>query len=464
MKPKTWICLALWLLVVGCTPELDVTVDPPQRIVLVTLDTLRADHMSAYGHPIQTTPFFDSLAEKGVLFRRAYSHSATTKPSHSSIFTSLYVMQHRVESNTLVLDDAYTTLAEMLSDAGFKTAAFVSVDAPLSGNLNQGFAKWDQFRKNKKLEQKSQYRSAGKTVDAALEWLETIDPSDKVFLWIHLYDPHRPMKPPRGHLERVHQMIDEIGVERYDAVLRGRGIPTDQRTYAEVLEYDAEVLYADTEVGRLFNRMREAGMGQDALWILTGDHGQGLGAHEWFGHSKQIYNAQLHVPLLLWFSEVGRPIEVEGIVEHVDLLPTVAGLIGTKTEQIMPIQGRSLVPYLNGSSPGDPKRFSFAERSRYAEARGRRKKKGNFEPGARYALQDKRFKYQLFTEGEDEFYDLEADPYEMNNLIGVEELANDREPMLEALQELIRTLPTGVEAQTVSPEEIERLRALGYIQ
>ena len=464
MKPRIWICLALWLLVVGCTSELDVTVDPPQRIVLVTLDTLRADHMSAYGHPIQTTPFFDSLAEEGVLFRRAYSHSATTKPSHSSIFTSLYVMQHRVESNTLVLDDAYTTLAEMLSDVGFKTAAFVSVDAPLSGNLNQGFAKWDQFRKNKKLEQKGQYRPAGETVDAALEWLETIDPSDKVFLWIHLYDPHRPMKSPQGHLNRVHQMIDEIGVERYDAVLTGRGIPTDQRTYTQVLEYDAEVLYADTEVERLFNQMREAGMGEDAMWILTGDHGQGLGAHEWFGHSKQIYNAQLHVPLLIWLSDSRHPIEVNRIVEHVDLLPTVAELVGMTTEQVMPIQGGSLVPYLNGGSPSDPKRFAFAERSRYAKAKPTRRGKGNYEPGSRYALQDKRFKYQLFTEGEDEFYDLDADPYEMNNLIGVEELANDREPMLEALQELIRTLPTGVEAQTVSPEEIERLRALGYIQ
>jgi len=464
MKPRIWICLALWLLVVGCTSELDVTLDPPQRIVLVTLDTLRADHMSAYGHPIQTTPFFDSLAEKGVLFRRAYSHSATTKPSHSSIFTSLYVMQHRVESNTLVLDDAYTTLAEMLSDAGFRTAAFVSVDAPLSGNLNQGFATWDQFQKNKKLEQKSQYRPAGETVDAALKWLETVDPSEKVFLWVHVYDPHRPMKPPQGHLERVRQMIDEIGVDQYDAVLEARGIPTDRPSYSEVLEYDAEVLYVDTEIGRLFIQMRQAGLGEDALWILTGDHGQGLGAHEWFGHSKQIYNAQLHVPMLFWLSEVRRPIEVEGIVEHVDLLPTIAELVGVATEQIMPIQGRSLVPYLKGGRPSDPKRFSFAERSRYAEARGRRKKKGNFESGSRYALQDKRFKYQLFTEGEDEFYDLEEDPYEMNNLIGVEELANNREPMLEALQELIRTLPTGVEAQTVSPEEIERLRALGYIQ
>ena len=464
MKPRIWICLALWLVVVGCTSELDVTVDPPQHIVLVTLDTLRADHMSAYGHPIQTTPFFDSLAEEGVLFRRAFSHSATTKPAHSSIFTALYVMQHRVESNTLVLDDAYTTLAEMLSEAGFRTAAFVSVDAPLSGNLNQGFATWDQFRKNKNLEQKSQYRPAGETIDAALAWLATVDPSDRGFLWIHLYDPHRPMRPPQGHLNRVHQMIDEIGVERYDAILTGRGIPTNQRTYTEVLEYDAEVLYADTEVERLFNQMRESGMGEDALWILTGDHGQGLGAHEWFGHSKQIYNAQLHVPLLIWLSDSRQPIEVNRIVEHVDLLPTVAELVGMTTEQVMPIQGVSLVPYLNGGSRSDPKRFAFAERSRYAKAKPTRRGKGNYEPGSRYALQDLRFKYQLFTEGEDEFYDLEADPYEMNNLIEAVEFANDREPMLEALQELIRTLPTGIEAQTVSPEEIERLRALGYIQ
>ena len=464
MKPKIWISLGLSLFVVACAGEMVVPVEPPNRIVLVTLDTLRADHMSVYGHPIQTTPFFDSLAAQGALFRRAYSHSATTKPSHASMFTSLYAMQHGVVRNGLVLDEAFQTLAEMLSGAGYRTAAFVSVDVPLSGNLNQGFATWDQFQLDKEAGRKSQYRPAAETVDAALAWLDTTDPSEKVFLWIHVYDPHRPMTPPQEHMDRVLQMIDEIGVEEYDAVLKGRGIPTDGSSYAEVLEYDAEVLYADAEIGRLFNHMQETGLGEDAMWIITGDHGQGLGAHEWFGHSKQIYNAQLHVPLLLWFSDVRQPIEVMQIVEHVDLLPTVAELVGVTTEQIMPVQGRSLVPYLNGGHPSDPKRFTFAERSRYAEASKRRREKGNYEPGSRYALQDLRFKYQLFTEGEDEFYDLEADPYEMNNLIGAVEFANDREPMLEVLRELIRSLPTGREAEAVSPEEIERLRALGYIQ
>jgi arylsulfatase A-like enzyme len=155
---------------------------------------------------------------------------------------------------------------------------------------------------------------------------------------------------------------------------------------------------------------------------------------------------------------------VNEIVEHVDLLPTVAELVGATIEQITPIQGRSLVPYLNGGRLSDPKQYAFAERSRYAEANERQRKRANYESGSRHALQDLRFKYQLFTEGRDEFYDLEADPNELNNLIDAAEHAKDREPMLEELLELIQTLPRGPEAQAVSLEEIERLRALGYIQ
>jgi choline-sulfatase len=463
MKTKIWTGLLL-LLIFGCTEEAAEFEGPPSRVVLVTLDTLRADHMSAYGHPIQTTPFFDSLAQQGVLFRHAFSQSATTKPAHASLFTSLYVAQHGVEQNGVVLDRSFQTLAEMLSDHGFRTAAFVSIDVPLGGNLDQGFETWDQFQPPSSQRHMGLYRPARETVDAAMKWLETADPSEKIFLWVHVYDPHRPMSPPREHLDSVNRMIDEIGPDEYTATLEERGIPSNPDIQAEVVEYDAEILYIDSEIERLFDAMQQAGLGKDAMWVITGDHGQGLGAHEWFGHSKQIYNAQLHVPLLFWFSHVQEPIEVLEIVEHVDLLPTVADLVGGTIEQITPIQGRSLVPYLTGGRVSDPKQYAFAERSRYAGANERQRRRGNYEPGSRYALQDLRFKYQLFTEGEDEFYDLEADPYEMFNLIDVAQHAKDREPMLEELLDLIQTLPRGPEAQAVSPEEVERLRALGYIQ
>jgi arylsulfatase A-like enzyme len=218
-------------LIFGCTDKAAEFERPPSRVVLVTLDTLRADHMSAYGHPIQTTPFLDSLAQQGLLFRHAFSQSATTKPSHASIFTSLYATQHGVEQDGVVLDRSFQTLAEMLSDHGFRTAAFVSIDAPLG-------------------------------------------------------DPHRPMSPPREHLDRVNRMIDEIGQDEYTATLEERGIPSNPDIQAEIAEYDAEILYVDTEIERLFSDVQAAGLGEDAMWIITGDHGQGLGAHEWFGHSK----------------------------------------------------------------------------------------------------------------------------------------------------------------------------------
>jgi arylsulfatase A-like enzyme len=405
------------------------------------------------------------MAREGVLFRRAYSHSATTKPSHSSLFTSLYVMQHGVESNGLILDGEFQTMAEMMAAAGYRTAAFVSTDAPLGGNINQGFEHWDQFTAPDEPGMRSQYRPAAETVDAALHWLEGFDPDEKLFLWVHVYDPHRPMDPPQDEREAVHAMIESLGEDNYDAMLIERDIPVERsRVYDEVVDYNAEVLYADTEIGRLFASMDESGLNRRSMWVITGDHGQGLGAHDWFGHSVQIYNAQLHVPLLFWFSEVRQPREVSRVVEHVDVLPTIAEITGGRLEQIMPIQGKSLVPDLEGRRQMDAKWFSFAERSRYANPSDRRQEKGNYEPGARYALQDQRFKYQLFTEGDDEFYDLEADPYERVNLIDAEEYVVDRDQMLEFLVDLIQNLPRGREAQAVSPEEVERLRALGYIQ
>jgi arylsulfatase A-like enzyme len=273
-------------LIFGCTDKAAEFERPPSRVVLVTLDTLRADHMSAYGHPIQTTPFLDSLAQQGLLFRHAFSQSATTKPSHASIFTSLYATQHGVEQDGVVLDRSFQTLAEMLSDHGFRTAAFVSIDAPLGGNLDQGFETWDQFQPPPSQRHLGLYRPARETVDAATKWLETVDPSERFFLWVHVYDPHRPMSPPREHLDRVNRMIDEIGQDEYTATLEERGIPSNPDIQAEIAEYDAEILYVDTEIERLFSDVQAAGLGEDAMWIITGDHGQGLGAHEWFGHSK----------------------------------------------------------------------------------------------------------------------------------------------------------------------------------
>jgi arylsulfatase A-like enzyme len=377
-------------------------------------------------------------------------------------------LQHGVLNNGLVLDEEFETLAEQFRGAGYRTAAFVSTDAPLGGALSQGFEVWDQYQADTDVEgSRKLYRQAEETVGRAIEWTRSASPDEPFFLWVHVYDPHRPIQPPDEDVVAVRQMIEAYGEDRYQQELVRRGVPGDRRAgYEDSVLYDAEILYADRQLERLHTAMVESGLAQRSLWVVTSDHGQGLGAHDWYGHSKQIYNAQIWVPLLFWFHESATARVVDDrVVEHVDLLPTLAELAGFEPQQILPIQGRSLVPLLRGERPTrDRKLLAFAERSRYIDAGPQRQERGNYEEGSRYSLQDLQLKYILFTDGPDELYDLRVDPYEMRDLIDSEDYAEDREQLLRALVRIIETIPSGRQAETVSAEEIERLRALGYIQ
>ena len=462
--------IVLSALVTACSTSVsEITI--PQRLVLITVDTLRADHMSSFDYPITTTPFLDRLADEGTLFTRAYANSATTKPAHSSMFTSLYPVQHGVQNNGLVLDDEFETMAELLGAAGYATAAFVSTDAPLGGNLGQGFEVWDQHRIDRADKGgRKLYRNAGATVDRALAWVDEAVARDQenFFLWVHVYDPHKPLQPPAEALEEVEEMITAYGKQAYRDLLVSRGIPADDeesKTLSQVVAYDAEIMYADRQLARLFVHLDSIGLNDEALWIVTSDHGQGLGAHDWFGHSKQIYNAQLWVPLLFWRADGPGGIRVhERVVQHVDMLPTVAAIFKLTPNQIMPMQGQSLVEYLAGGRPRDAGWFAFAERSYYGNASTRRQERGNYEPGERYALQDTEYKYLLYLEGNDEFYDLRNDPYELVDMINAPGFADRRDQMRDVLASLLENMPSEHDAQTVSPEEIARLRDLGYLQ
>jgi len=204
---------------------------PDCNVILITIDTLRADHLGCYGYPRQTSPFIDKLARDGILFRRAFASMPTTAPSHASIFTSLYPLQHKVLKNSHILNDSFLTLAELLSAMNYQTAAFVSA-VPVSRsnlsqgtNLSQGFDVFDGRTKkankkglyrwankiglyrwaNKKglyrrANKKGLYRKAKGTVDAAIKWLDERRSTDRFFLWIHLFDPHLPRNPPESFL------------------------------------------------------------------------------------------------------------------------------------------------------------------------------------------------------------------------------------------------------------------------
>ena len=445
------------------------------RIVLVVVDTLRADHLGSYGYRRPVSPFLDSLAERGVVFRRAYAQSSTTQPSHASLFTSLYPLQHNVHRNGYRLDESYVTLAELLARQGFATAAFTSTDAHFDwGGLRQGFDHYDELaedgstkRDTKRKPDDKLYRPANETVDSAIQWLDDVSPDERFFLWVHLFDPHGPRQPPAEHLQRLWPKNVAERLAHIEFLKTEHQLDTSRNgaLRRQILLYDGEIAFVDAELARLYSEFERRGLDNGALWVVTADHGEGLENHGWFGHSKQLYNVQLHVPLIFHFDSglyAGKVI-ADRVVEHVDLTPTLMDLVKAENaleEQILPIQGQSLMPLMRGIGEGYTKRYAFAQRSLYPKRRKLRIEA--MTKGQNYALQTLDAKYFLYTEGDDEFYDLTRDPYETRNRI--DRASKEKDELRTTLEEWIDRLRSERAPLPVDSEAIERLRALGYLQ
>lgn len=420
--------------------------------MLVTIDTLRADHVGAYGYPRDTTPFLDQLARRGVLFERAVSASSHTAPSHASLMTALQPFQHGVVKNGQRLGDQNHTMAELLGAAGYHSAAFTSVK--FLGEICQGFDVVD-----------ANWRNGERTVDAAIAWLDQrrADPRP-FFLWVHLYDPHA-LKGPRKELaadvERLRSASAEARAElaRY---VKARGVPADYYPNDEILlsrydVYDAGIRFADRQIERLYNRVEA---GSPARWVVTSDHGEGLGNHRYDEHDKYLYDEQVLVPLIVaGVDEVPR--RVTDQVRLVDVYPTVAEWIGAKVTGAggAALQGYPLF------SPARvardlPRRLAFSQR-RLNDRRGQRL---TWVQGDLFSLRTQSLKYVYSSHGKDELYDLAADPYELVNL-----LSGDAERAASLRRVMLAYVPAGRDTLERAPgaddetEHDAELKALGYL-
>ncbi len=450
-----------------------------ERVVLVTIDTLRADHLGCYGYFRQTSPFLDELAARSVVFTRAYSSSSQTAPSHASIFTGLPPEAHGVAGNLEKLPASLSTMASLLGGHGFETAAVTSVE--FLASVANGF----DYRKI----QRCFAELAGA---AAIRWLENKRTEPRFFLWLHLYEPHRWKSFERRWTKslaalRERSAAGEPEAYAYLALLHGLPTPPEDQPFAPVVwrmserpersmesgsvqellghydNYDAAIGYADAELERVYRAVESLGLPGGTLWVITSDHGEGLGNHAYTGHSARIWEEQLRVPLIIHGSD-GRlaPSRVAELVRHVDLLPTIAQLTGAPLEGAGALPGVSLVPLLCGRGEGWPAQAAFAqngieEAAVKAEESSRRRL---------FSLVSGRFKYILDSFGEDECYDLERDPGERENLAGLPSPERDAlKRELEFLLERYRArAPESVESQEVSPEILDELRDLGYVR
>ena len=305
--------------------KIDLTGAPSYNVLLITLDTTRADHLGCYGYKPAKTPNLDRLAREGVRFARTYCPAPLTLPAHASIMTGLYPVVHAVRNNGHYLPSGIRTLAEILKGKGYSTAAFVSsfsVDSRFG--LDRGFDVYDDtFQSESPFKTQNAERRAEETFARFSRWLEN-NGKNRFFGWVHYYDPHVPYDPPSPYKEE------------FD------GDP-----------YDGEIAYMDQYVGAVLERLKEKGILERTIVVIAGDHGEGLGDKVELGHGIFLYEETLRVPLILYSHAVfPRSQLIESQVRLIDVAPTILETIGLKNEAAG-MAGQSLIAWLRGKSQKD---------------------------------------------------------------------------------------------------------------
>ncbi|MBN1826172.1 MAG: tetratricopeptide repeat protein [Candidatus Eisenbacteria bacterium] len=416
---RRWIILGL-LLLLSCGGGGE---GRHRHLLIITLDTVRRDAIGCYGAEAARTPNLDRLAREGVLFADAQVPVPITLPSHASLFTGLYPAFHGARHNGLRVGVDFPTLAELLGEKGYVTAAFLASQV-LSGayGLERGFEvyedEWETEESEMGLHGLWERRAEGVT-RSFLDWFAKRDPERPFFAWIHYYDPHSPYDPP----------------EPFTLAAGGNG-------------YAGEVAYVDNQVGRVMDAIRSAGILDETVVIALSDHGEGLGEHDESEHGLLLYETTLAVPWILRIP--GGPIgEIDSSpVESTDLLPTLAELFSFRADRSWP--GRSALS--GGDGAGDPARVRYAET--YYGAIG-------YGWSPLYAVREGGWK--LVRGARSELFHLDPDPREEEDLFDAERGRAHR--LEEELDRLIASQPAPKEDReepALTEEQKAALLALGY--
>ena len=471
------------------------------NLLLVSIDTLRADRLGAYGSSPGLTPVLDRLAAQGTTFERAASPMPLTGPTHTTLLTGLEPARHGVLRNGIRLRAEVETVAEMLARAGYRTGGFVSA-WPLTdaaSGLARRFERYDEdlptrygvprvvdrlplvwladrtamsvLDAGSSAERRGRFlgeiheRDGARTVERALAWIARRD--DQPYLaFVHLYEPHVPYVPPAA-LVRAMAPGDEPARWRFDRSPREMWLEerfTDRAEVAAVRRlYDAEVAHADELVGHLLAGVDHFDHGEETIVVFTADHGEGLGEHgELFDHSEFLYETTMHVPLLVRLpGGVGAGRRVDELVTLADVAPTVLELAAVAPNGSL--DGRSLVPLLRGDASG-------GERLAHGTGGGAILRRGGIALPLRHSVRDRRYKLIWTLDKSwpyrggptfEELYDLASDPGELRNLVPNESEPEAVERLRGALRE--RLARRSADVGPLDPETVRRLNSLGYL-
>ncbi len=425
------VAAAIMAALVSCRPAApDHTAVPaanqslrPLNLVVVTIDTLRADRLRCYGNGNIETPTLDGLAQRGAQFENAVAQAPLTPPSHASIFTGTNPNVHQVrDTGGFALKPSSMTLAKILKAQGWDTAAFVGSSVlKKAAGFSPGFDVYDdQMPKQGNSREDLEYpeRRASVVVDHALNWLNS-QAGKPFFLWVHLYDPHEPYDPPEPFRAKYRKNL-----------------------------YDGEVAYTDQQLGRLLDAVGKKWHPEKTLIVVVGDHGESLGEHGEFNHGVFLYDSTLRIPMLMAGPGI-RAVKVAQQARTIDVLPTILDLMGGKPPTAC--QGTTLTPAFAGKDV--PTTFSYEEtlypkiNMGWAELRG---------------VRTTRWKYVRAPKPE--LYDLLNDPGEKSNVIDSHRTEfRELESQLEALTAAGAGGDEKVSASQVDARTVDQLKSLGYL-
>lgn len=442
------------VLLAGCTGG-----ERPPNIVLVTVDTLRADRLGCYGCPVRTSPAVDSIAAHGVLFESCVAQGSSTAPALASVMTSRYPSETGVFNNTFPLIEAPETIATFLEERGYACAAFVSNFnlRPRMG-FNRGFDTYDaKMAERERNRSGLPERRAVRTTDAALLWLEEHeDDSRPFFLWIHYQDPHGPYTPPDGYapdianygggartLPALGANWGKGGIPAYQIVERER------ETALYRARYDGEILYFDEHFGRLTRALFDRDALERTVIVFTSDHGESMGEHDyWFCHEQDLHGELINVPLIV-ASPALTPGRRSDRACHLDIFPTIAALVDRDGFDPAMFRGCDLL----GGRPIPARRLIYSETNFVAD----RTSFKSVIVGS----------WKLIGSSRDPdsplLFDLETDPAETVNLASSKpDVAGRMMRILEAETARAKPMQDSSPPLKLTPEEKNALESLGY--
>ena len=418
------VVIVCWIFSAAVFPEgpADKTASQP-NVFLITIDTLRADHVHCYGYDQIQTPTLDSLAKNGIRFAQAFTPSPITNTSHTTILTGLLPSTHGVTDFAVPLAPTHPTWAELLKKKGYHTAAFIGAvildSKTLAPGLDRGFDFYDNFPEHPRTKSRwGRVERRGMDVVQHAETWVSAHPVGPHFVWVHLYDPHDPYEPPPPYSVRYKDRL-----------------------------YDGEIAYADSALGNFVAYLKKLGWYENSLIVIVGDHGEGLGEHHEDTHGIFLYDSTTHVPLIVKLpgdGSAGKVVDAQ--VRTTDILPTVIDLLGLPAPARL--DGESLRPYFGGEQSSSrtafgetdyPLRFGWAP-LRSVRAEG----------------------FKFIEAPRPELYDLHADPKELKN--NYQPWDTSVQKFRGMLADLRAKVPLAApSAGSVGQGTIDELKALGYL-